>query len=113
MYSSSVTWGGPRPRRIHRVSDDTGFKIPIGPPDYLRAALRERLGYILENRDCLPGYSQRALASIEERFLWSSIADKISRQYEIVLKSRGTPVDEARDRGLDDGPAPGENVGDP
>ena len=104
-----VDYGGPG----EFVSDDTGFKIPIGPPDYLRAALRERLGYILENRDCLPGYSQRALASIEERFLWSSIADKISRQYEIVLKSRGTPVDEARDRGLDDGPAPGENVGDP
>lgn len=81
-----VDYGGPG----EFVSDDTGFRIPIAPPDQLRTALRERMGEILANRDLLPAYSQRALASIEERFLWSSIAQKICRNYEAVLAARAT-----------------------
>ncbi|MGY6409398.1 MAG: glycosyltransferase [Alkalilacustris sp.] len=100
-----VDYGGPG----EFVSEDTGFKIPVAPPAQLRAALRDCVGHILENRDLLPVYSQRALASIDERFLWSCIARKIKRHYEAALADRTATGPGSRQ----DGPHAGKAAGAP
>ncbi len=95
-----VDYAGP----AELVTDDTGFRVPLGP----RASLVSRFREILSDLAATPGRVQavgeRARRRVQRSFTWDVKARQIVEIYRWVLRERDKP-----DFGM---PFPGESVGE-
>jgi glycosyltransferase involved in cell wall biosynthesis len=82
-----VDYGGPG----ELVTDETGFRIPLGPRDSVVAAFRQTL----EELAASPGRARRIGAQARSRvyrlFTWDAKARQILEVYRWVLNERGKP----------------------
>lgn len=70
------------------VSDETGFKIPLGSRAEIVTSLARHLTDIHKHRDQLGQLAENGLRQIQERFTWSAKADHIVALYRRCLETR-------------------------
>lgn len=75
------------------VSEQTGYKVPIGPRAQIITAFRAVLEHILADPSALPDKGQAAQAHVQRHFTWAAKADQIRRIYDAVLEGRPLPGD--------------------
>jgi glycosyltransferase involved in cell wall biosynthesis len=74
------------------VTEDTGFKIPLGPRDRIVAGLRDALDRVLADPKVLPGLARAARAKAMEDFTWPAKARQIARVYDWILAGKPEPA---------------------
>ncbi len=74
------------------VTEETGFKIPIGPRDRIIQDLRTVLETVLADPSVLPDLSRAARARATGDFTWPAKARQIARIYRWILEGKpGSP----------------------
>jgi len=84
-----VDYGGP----AELVTDDTGFRIPLGPRAVLTRNLRNQIGTILDDPSQLPVMGGKARERALGLFTWPAKASQIVEIYDWVLGRRDTRPD--------------------
>lgn len=84
-----VGYGGPD----ELVSDDTGFRIPIGTREEIVARLREQLARLVADPSCLPAMGAAARARVQTLFTWERKAEQIAEVYRWALGQSPTRPD--------------------
>lgn len=74
------------------VSDQTGYKVPIGPRDQIVAAVQARLEAIADDPSALPELAQAGRARAQTLFTWPAKAQQIARVYDWVLDGAAEPA---------------------
>ena len=64
------------------VTDETGFKVPIGTRDEVIAGVRSQVGAILGNPALLTARAGAARTRIQEMFSWQAKAEQIDAIYQ-------------------------------
>jgi glycosyltransferase involved in cell wall biosynthesis len=82
-----VDYGGPG----ELVTDETGFKVPIGPRSQIVAQLHDRLRAILEDPSGLPSMGTAARLRVQRLFTWSAKAKQVASIYDWVLGCEPRP----------------------
>jgi glycosyltransferase involved in cell wall biosynthesis len=72
------------------VSDEVGFKTPIGSRAAVVAGLRERIGVALDRRAELPAIGNRARDLVRDAYVWPRKAERIVALYRRVIASGET-----------------------
>jgi glycosyltransferase involved in cell wall biosynthesis len=80
-----VDYGGPG----ELVSEDVGFKVPIGSREEIISRVRERLQGIVSDPSPLSAMSIRGRALIAADFTWVAKAEQIAEVYKKVLRRGG------------------------
>lgn len=70
------------------VTENTGFKIPIGPRDRIIAGLQASLEGLLADPSPLPRIAQAARARIMDDFTWPAKARQIAQVYDWILDGK-------------------------
>lgn len=70
------------------VTEETGFKIPIGPRDRIIQALRTALETVLADPSVLPDLSRAARARATGDFTWPAKARQIAQVYDWILDGK-------------------------
>lgn len=86
-----VDYGGPG----ELVTEDVGFKIPLGTRAEIVASLRARLGEIASRPEALPTLSRAAAARVRENYTWARKAEQIAQLYDRILSRRAGSRQEA------------------
>ena len=73
------------------VSDDTGYRVPMGDRNALVARFRARLEALVENPSGIRAMGQRARARVFELFSWEAKAKQTRRVYDWVLRKGDKP----------------------
>lgn len=74
------------------VTDETGFKVPMGNRDHIIQALRQQLQEICQNPTQLRPMATAAQQTIKDHFTWSAKARQLRQVYDWAL--RGSPKPE-------------------
>ncbi|MHA7875713.1 glycosyltransferase family 4 protein [Roseivivax sp.] len=74
------------------VTPETGYKVPILPPERLVPALSEALAEILADPEGCRARGARAAELVASRFTWAAKAEQVARVYDWVLSGRATPA---------------------
>ncbi|WP_108813421.1 glycosyltransferase family 4 protein [Loktanella sp. Alg231-35] len=74
------------------VTDDVGFKVPIGSRAEIVAAFATKLGEILDDPSDLPAIAKAAHARVQDAFTWQAKARQVARVYHWVLEGGDKPV---------------------
>lgn len=74
------------------VTDETGFKVPMGTRDQIVAKFRETLDSICQTPSQLAPMAQAARTTIQDHFTWSAKARQLRQVYDWALQ--GTPKPE-------------------
>lgn len=69
------------------VTDETGFKIPLGSRTDIVASLAKALSHIHEHRDQLNELAQNGMQLIQSSFIWSAKAERIVALYRRCLET--------------------------
>lgn len=74
------------------VTEETGYKIPIGTRDQIVSGFRSVLEDVVANPSALPDLGRAARDKVLRDFTWAAKARQIARLYDWILRSRsGTP----------------------
>ena len=73
------------------VTDETGFRLPIGPRDSIIAALRARLEALAADPSALPAMAAAGRARVATHFTWAAKAAQVRRVYDWVLEGGTKP----------------------
>lgn len=70
------------------VSDETGFKVPIGPREQIIAGFRQRLASLVGDRTGLANLSRQCRDQVQQSFTWSAKARTICETYRELRSGR-------------------------
>lgn len=76
-----VNYGGPG----ELVTDDTGFRVPIGTRADIVVAFRQHLESLASDRSTLPTLAERSRERVAEKYTWPRKAEQINAVYDWVL----------------------------
>ena len=74
------------------VSEETGFKVPIGRREDVICAFGAKLEAIAEDPAALPGMSANARARVRALFTWPAKARQVAEVYDWVLGDGSAPA---------------------
>lgn len=73
------------------VTDETGFRVPIGAREQVIDGFRNVLGELALDRSRLPAIGKRARQRVLDWFTWERKAEQVSAVYDWVRGRRGKP----------------------